>query len=93
MTIERSHGKTRPTLVRASDSTSSETDANPRQGRTPGGHFAAGNRLGIGARWKATLRPDGFYEGTYFDADRIGLAWLVDVRDAFASVAALEVDP
>ncbi len=43
--------------------------------------------------WPHNMRPDGFYEGTYFDADRIGSAWLVDVRDAFASVAALEVDP
>ncbi len=56
MTFERSHGKARPTLPRASDLTASEADKKPREGRTPGGHFAAGNRLGIGARWKATLK-------------------------------------
>jgi hypothetical protein len=56
MTIERSHGKARPALVRASDLTSPEAVAKPRTGRTPGGHFAAGNRIGIGARWKATLK-------------------------------------
>jgi hypothetical protein len=56
MTIESSHGKARPSLVRASDLVPPKADANPPQGRTPGGHFAAGNRIGIGARWKATLK-------------------------------------
>jgi hypothetical protein len=54
--IEVSHGKARPTLVRASDLTPPHADGKPPSGRGPGGHFAAGNRIGIGARWKATLR-------------------------------------
>lgn len=54
--MERSHGKMRPALPRASDLQPVEADAKPPQGRTPGGHFAAGNRIGIGARWKATLK-------------------------------------
>ena len=56
MTIERSHGKARPTLPRASDLQPVEPADNPPQGRTAGGHFAAGNRVGIGARWKSTLK-------------------------------------
>jgi hypothetical protein len=56
MTFERSHGKPRPTLPRASDLRPAEAEAKPPQGRTTGGHFAAGNRLGVGARWKATLK-------------------------------------
>jgi hypothetical protein len=56
MTIERSHGKARPGLPRASDLAPVEAEAKPPQGRTAGGHFAAGNRLGVGARWKATLK-------------------------------------
>jgi hypothetical protein len=56
MALETSHGKVRPTLPRASDLQTAEADAKPPQGRTSGGHFAAGNRLGIGARWKATLK-------------------------------------
>lgn len=56
MTIETSHGKARPTLPRASDLTPVESVDKPRQGRTRGGHFAAGNRLGVGARWKNTLK-------------------------------------
>jgi hypothetical protein len=56
MTFERSHGKARPTLPRASDLHPGDAGPKPREGRTPGGHFAAGNRLGVGARWKATLK-------------------------------------
>jgi hypothetical protein len=56
MTIEQSHGQARPTLPRASDLKAGEAATMPRQGRTPGGHFAAGNRIGVGARWKATLK-------------------------------------
>jgi hypothetical protein len=54
--VERSHGKMRPALTRASDLQPAEADAKPPQGRTQGGHFAAGNRIGVGARWKATLK-------------------------------------
>ncbi len=56
MTFERSHGKSRPTLPRSSDLAPVETDRDPRQGRTAGGHFAAGNRVGVGARWKASIK-------------------------------------
>jgi hypothetical protein len=56
MAFEQSHGKARPTLPRASDLEPAEAAPKPREGRTPGGHFAAGNRIGIGARWKATLK-------------------------------------
>ena len=56
MTIERSHGKARPTLPRASDLPAVEAERNPREGRTEGGHFAPGNRLGEGARWKASVK-------------------------------------
>ena len=56
MTIEQSNGKARPTLPRASDLKSIDAAANPRQGRTNGGHFAAGNRIGVGARWKASVK-------------------------------------
>lgn len=56
MTIERSHGKARPTLPRASDLTPPEAARNPTAGRGAAGRFAAGNRIGLGARWKATLK-------------------------------------
>jgi hypothetical protein len=56
MAFERSHSKARPTLTRASDLRAADPVDNPPQGRTAGGHFAAGNRIGIGARWKATLK-------------------------------------
>ena len=56
MTIEQSNGKARPTLPRASDLKSIDAASNPRQGRTNGGHFAAGNRIGVGARWKASVK-------------------------------------
>jgi len=56
MSIERSHGKARPTLPRASDLPNDDPDRKPSGGRAEGGRFAAGNRIGIGARWKATLK-------------------------------------
>lgn len=56
MTIERSHGKARPALVRASDLKQPETERNPTAGRGEAGRFAPGNRIGMGARWKATLK-------------------------------------
>lgn len=55
MTIERSHGKARPTLPRASDLQPGETATTPPTGRTPGGHFARGNRLAVGGRFKRTV--------------------------------------
>jgi hypothetical protein len=54
--MERSKGQFRPSFVRASDLRPADPVDNPPQGRTAGGHFAAGNRIGIGARWKATLK-------------------------------------
>lgn len=56
MAIEHSHGKARPTLPRASDLPAVDAERNPRQGRTEAGHFAPGNRLGVGARWKASIK-------------------------------------
>ena len=56
MTIEQSHGKARPTLPRSSDLQPLDADRNPRDGRTEAGHFAPGNRLGVGARWKASIK-------------------------------------
>jgi hypothetical protein len=56
MTIEQSHGKARPCLPRASDLTPSETDTKPTGGRGDHGHFAAGNRTGIAARFTHTIR-------------------------------------
>jgi len=56
VTIERSHGKARPTLPRSGELRPVEAGEKPTEGRDAGGHFAAGNRHGLGARWKATIR-------------------------------------
>lgn len=56
MTIERSHGKARPTLPRSSDLAVVQADEKPAAGRDAQGRFAAGNPIGQGARWKATIR-------------------------------------
>ncbi len=57
MTIERSHGKARPMLPRASDlSPVVETVGKPTGGRTPDGRFAAGNRSARAARFTHTIR-------------------------------------
>src|ERR1700690_993106 len=56
MAFEQSHGKARPTLPRASDLESSESARKPPSGRGPGGHFAPGNRLSLGARFTNTIR-------------------------------------
>lgn len=56
MPIERSHGKARPTLPRGSDLQPPETDAKPTDARDAHGHFAAGNRSGLAARFKATVK-------------------------------------
>lgn len=56
MTFERSHGKARPSLVRASDLQPSESDPKPTDARTADGKFAAGNRLSVGARFTHTIR-------------------------------------
>lgn len=56
MTIERSHGKARPTLPRSSDLSPVETVPTPSEGRDAGGRFASGNRIAHGSRWRATIR-------------------------------------
>jgi hypothetical protein len=56
MTIERSHGKARPTLPRASDLPAIETARDPSDGRGPGGRFAPGNRISIRQGEKAAVR-------------------------------------
>lgn len=75
MPIERSHGKARPGLPRASDLPTIEAAPNPRQGRTEGGHFAAGNRVGLEARVKHSMRKA---LGSKADAGEAGLV----ARDA-----------
>lgn len=56
MTIERSHGKARPTLPRSSDLTPVATVPEPSEGRGEQGRFAKGNRIAQGQRWKASIR-------------------------------------
>ncbi len=54
---EFSKGKMRPSLVRSSDlRPAPETDAKPTEGRDVHGHFAAGNRTAVGARFTHTTR-------------------------------------
>ena len=43
MVIERSHGKARPTLPRASDLTPAEAEAKPKGCRGPHGRYANGD--------------------------------------------------
>jgi hypothetical protein len=54
--IERSHGKARPALVRASDLTPHETAPKPSEGRDASGRFSAGNRAARAARFTHTIR-------------------------------------
>lgn len=56
MAVERSHGKARPTLPRASDQHPAEAVEKPSDQRAGHGHFAAGNRLGIEARFTHTVK-------------------------------------
>ena len=56
MAFERSHGKARPTLVRASDLQPAEAAAKPTGQRDQHGHFAAGNSVGVAARFVHTIR-------------------------------------
>jgi hypothetical protein len=56
MTIEQSHGKARPALPRASDLPTIEADEKPSRERAAHGHFAAGNRTGLGARFTHTIK-------------------------------------
>lgn len=54
--MERSKGKMRPSLVRASDLTPPETEPKPTAQRDSHGHFAAGNRTALGARFTHAIR-------------------------------------
>lgn len=56
MVIERSHGKARPTLPRASDLTPADAEAKPMGGRGPHGRFAAGNPIGLASRFQHSIR-------------------------------------
>jgi hypothetical protein len=59
MTIERSHGKARPTLPRSSDLNDRrppETDDKPNGQRGPGGRFAKGNAIAVGHGWRKAIR-------------------------------------
>jgi hypothetical protein len=56
VTIERSHGKARPSLTRASDLVASETVDKPTVPRAAGGRFAVGNRDAVNARFTHTVR-------------------------------------
>jgi hypothetical protein len=56
MTLERSHGRLRPSLPRASDLGTTEAGAKPTAGRADHGHFANGNRIGLAARFTHTIR-------------------------------------
>lgn len=76
--IEKSHGKARPTLPRSSDLASPEADAKPTDERSTHGHFAAGNRTGLDARFKATVKralgnkaSSGEVRAVYRDALRV----------------------
>lgn len=56
MTIEKSHGKARPSLPRSSDLSLVVTASNPTAGRDEAGRFVPGNGVSKGARWKASLK-------------------------------------
>jgi hypothetical protein len=55
MTIERSHGRARPTLPRSSDLTEPLTVGEPSDSRASDGRFAAGNQLATGRGWKHSI--------------------------------------
>jgi hypothetical protein len=56
VTLERSHGKLRPALPRASDLEPVDTVAKRSDARAPDGRFAAGNRAAVAARFTHTIR-------------------------------------
>jgi hypothetical protein len=84
VTFERSHGKSRPTLVRASDLTPADAADKPTGGRTADGRFAAGNRTGLAARFTATIRKSlGAKAG-----DPVAMVVARDARRVFGHVLA-----
>ncbi|HEY1958609.1 MAG TPA: hypothetical protein VGH28_23485 [Polyangiaceae bacterium] len=56
MTIEKSHGKARPTLVRAAELRKPRTVAERSDGRGGDGRFAPGNRAANGRGFRATVK-------------------------------------
>jgi hypothetical protein len=54
--MERTKGKMRPSLPRASDLQPTEAGAKPTAGRNEHGHFAKGNPIGIASRFTHTIR-------------------------------------
>lgn len=92
MTIERSHGKARPTLPRASDlRTVPDPAQKPTAGRDAQGRFAPGNRAGLGARYVATIKRALGPEGApvVSDARRIYAHTMRRMPSQAAPVAAL----
>ncbi len=79
---ERSHGKARPSLVRASDLRPAEPDANRTGERDARGQFAAGNRTGALARFQATVKKSLGSGGTDSETGIIAR----DARRVFANV-------
>jgi hypothetical protein len=55
VTIEASHGKARPTMLRSSDLTEA-TERDPSVDRVEAGRFAPGNRIAVGRGWKEGVR-------------------------------------
>lgn len=53
---ERCKGKMRPSLPRSSDARPADPAAKPSDERAAHGHFAAGNRTGLAARFTATVK-------------------------------------
>jgi hypothetical protein len=96
MAIEQSHGKARPVLPRSSDLAPVEAERNPLEGRSEAGHFAAGNRLGVGARWKASIKKllgkaadETIAKAVGADATRVYLAVLRSMPSDAAPVRSL----
>ena len=95
MTIEKSHGKARPTLPRSSDLTDINAVGEPSTARGPGGLFAPGNSLGAGAGWKHAIAAalgaerDGDAGKLGKDAYRLYRAFMRDLPCDCASVRQL----
>jgi hypothetical protein len=89
VTIETSHGKARPGLVRASDLPTVESARKPSDGRGSDGRFAPGNRLSVGAGFKRTAKKL-LGTGTGSDEERVVRrdAWRVFV----ATMATMPTD-
>lgn len=82
MALERSHGKLRPALVRASDLQPVESGGSRSDARDRHGRFAPGNRASVGNRFKRTLRK---VLGDQADAGEAGVV-AADARRVFSHV-------